>query len=436
MSRAMKDSGIPWIGEIPEAWGVSKIGYLYRSQLGKMLQPARKSNDDTFEPFLCAANIKMGRVESLPFKEMWFSLNDKKSYSVTKGDLLIVEGGDVGSCAIYEQDKVTMIQNSVHRIRANSENCIRYLFYWCNFIKYSGYLDLVCNKATIAHYTKEKLSNTPLLIPAQSEQQAIADYLDRKTQQIDATVEREKQHIEKLKQYRQSLINETGTKGLDPTAPLRDSGIPWIGEIPKSWGLCKMSYLYRTQLGKMLQPVCQSEEETFESFLCAANIKPTGIELTPRKEMWFSPRDKEVYSVVKGDLLIVEGGDVGSCAIYHRNETTFIQNSVHRIRGNKQQNINFLLYWCTFIKTSGYLDLVCNKATIAHYTKEKLGNTPLLVPSLPEQKAIADYLDRKTAQIDAVLTQKETLICKLLEYKKSLIYEAVTGKLLVEHNDE
>ncbi len=192
-------------------------------------------------------------------------------------------------------------------------------------------------------------------------------------------------------------------------AEYRDSGIDWIGDIPKDWRTGKVGWYFQIQLGKMLQPEKKSIEDTLEQYLCAMNIGKGGLRLDIIKEMWFSQQEKETYALRRGDLLVVEGGDVGLSAIYNGfPENCYIQNALHRVQNNNKAITTFLMFWLSFLKQIGYIDLICNRATIAHFTKDKFVNSPMCLPPLDE-----------------------TQIEKLQEYRQSIISEAVTGKVAI-----
>ena len=186
---------------------------------------------------------------------------------------------------------------------------------------------------------------------------------------------------------------------------------------------------YDVTLGKMLQPEKQEETDTLENYLCAANLGNNTLKLNVLKQMWFSQKDKAQYNVKKGDLIVVEGGDVASCDIVRSDVSNlYFQNALHRVRAKKGFSLDFLRYNLIMAKSQGYISLICNKATIAHFTKDKLMTLPMLYIPLPEQQQIADYLDDKCAKIDRLIAIKQEKINKLNDYKKSLIYEYVTGK--------
>ena len=191
-------------------------------------------------------------------------------------------------------------------------------------------------------------------------------------------------------------------------------------------------HFYEVTLGKMLQPTKEDSDDTLEYYLCASNVGGNVLKLDDIKQMWFSKKEKEIYEVKKGDLLVVEGGDVASSAIYDGEiDNIYIQNALHRVRSTKF-SIPFLHYYLMFVKNSGYFDVSCNRATIAHFTKEKFKSLPLVVLPLTEQERIVTYLNYKCSNIDGLIDLKNKKIEQLKEYKKSLIYEYVTGKKEVD----
>ena len=180
----------------------------------------------------------------------------------------------------------------------------------------------------------------------------------------------------------------------------------------------------------MIQSNQEDYSDTLEYYLCAINVTWDGIDISNLKEMWFSNEDKKKYSIKSGDLIVCEGGDVGRASIWDgRVENCYIQNAVHRVREKKNSLNKYLYYWLYFLKHAGYIDLICNKATIMHYTYEKFLNTILVIPHLGEQQEIINYLDEKIEEINSLKKEIEQQIQKLKEYRQSLIFEAVTGKI-------
>ena len=422
----MKPSGIEWIGDIPDDWEVTKISRLYSIQLGKMLQPEKKSSGDTYEPYICAANLSSGTFRLDEVKYMWISEPEKDIYRLKRDDLLVTEGGDVGISSIWKDDiSPCYFQNALHRVVPKKGNSNRFLHYWLIVLKSVGYIDLICNKSTIAHFTKEKFAQSLILsIPLQT-QQRIADYLDEKCGEIDATIAKQKESIEKLKAYKQSLISETVTKGLDKSAPLKPSGIEWIGDIPDDWEVRKLLSIFKEHKDRNKN----LEEQNLLS-LSYGKIKRKDI----NNNDGLLPASFETYN-------IVENGDIVFRLTDLQNDKRSLRTGIVTQRG---------------IITSAYVTIrpkIRLDSRFFHYLYhmydickvfygmgdgvrqgmgfEDLKNIPTLIPPLKTQQKIADYLDSKCSQIDKYITEKQNIIQKLDAYKKSLIFECVTGKFVI-----
>ncbi|RLA53902.1 MAG: restriction endonuclease subunit S [Gammaproteobacteria bacterium] len=240
-----RDSEVDWLGEVPAHWFSTKVKFGYDITLGKMLQKESKSFEDKLRPYLKAVNIQAYGVSLEQVGKMWFSPSDLRSLKLIDGDVLISEGGDVGRSAIWRNELPDCyIQNAINRARPKNNRSSRFLFYWMNMLKGSEYIDILCNKATIAHYTVEKVENSPLFIPGDDEADKIANFLDHETAKIDTLIEKQQQLIKLLKEKRQAVISHAVTKGLNPNAPLRDSGVEWLGEVPEHWGVRRINLLF------------------------------------------------------------------------------------------------------------------------------------------------------------------------------------------------
>ena len=426
----MKDSGVEWIGKIPSHIPMSRLGLHCNIILGKMLCTSQLSKNYSLESYYCAANVHFGKIDDTNLKQMWFSSDEKKKYAVRTGDLLVVEGGaGAGGCAIvHEGTKKVFIQNSIMIVRSYyGDN--RYISYLIESLVRRGYVDFVCNKATIQHFTKDKIENIPYPVFSVKECHTISDFLDDMCSKINSIIDSIRTSIEEYKKWKASVIYEAVTKGLDPHAEMKDSGVAWIGKIPSHINVSRVGLHYEIVLGKMLCSDKFSESCTFESYYCAANVHFGKIDSSNLKKMWFSYEEKEKYLVHKGDALVVEGGaGAGGCAVVEDDvENTYIQNSIMIVR-SKTRNCKYIRYIIENLYNLGYIDFICNKATIPHFTKEKLAKVPLPLFSPEECNAIVDYLDTKCSEIEQLISEKEVLISDLESYKKSLIYEVVTGK--------
>lgn len=276
-----------------------------------------------------------------------------------------------------------------------------------------------------------KLNSVQLPVPPSDVQQKIADYLDRKCSQINAIIDRQQEVIEKLKAYKLSVITEAVTKGLNPHAPMKDSGVEWIGEIPEHWNIHKFCWDYSAMLGKMLDAKRISGEH-LHPYIKNADVQWDNINFENLDEMDFSDEEKERYAICPGDLMLCEGGEIGKCAIVPNDvpEGIYYQKALHRVRKRYSDsgNICFLSKVIYCMAKNDCLITSPEKATIAHLPGDALSQLRIPTPPISEQGQIAEYLNNKCMEIDRLSARKQETVDKLIEYKKSLIYEAVTGK--------
>lgn len=416
----MKPSGIEWIGDIPEDWEVKKVKRLFSYQKGKnaaLLTKEYISLHPGEYPVLSGQTENdgiLGYYESYEF-------------DLDKDSIFVTTVGAKAMSTKLVNAKFSLSQNCALLHKIDEKADVRFLHYalFPMFEWQKSMISLIMQPSL----RFEDLDKATLPYPPLKTQERIADYLDKKCGEIDATISKQKESIEKLKAYKQSLISETVTKGLDKSAPLKPSGIEWIGDIPDDWEVTKISRLYSIQLGKMLQPEKKSSGDTYEPYICAANLSSGTFRLDEVKYMWISEPEKDIYRLKRDDLLVTEGGDVGISSIWKDDiSPCYFQNALHRVVPKKGNSNRFLHYWLIVLKSVGYIDLICNKSTIAHFTKEKFAQSLILSIPLQTQGKIADYLDSKCSQIDKYITEKQNIIQKLDAYKKSLIFECVTGK--------
>lgn len=432
----MKDSGLQWIGNIPEEWTVGRVkdvislltDYTANGSFGDLAKNVQYL-DDGYARLVRLTDLRenLTNANGIFIDEPTFNYLAKSK--LKSGDILVANVGAYSGlfCEMPKVEYPCSLAPNMFLIRTNKRMIQHFLFYVgsSNFV----WEQLVQKAVSSAQpkLNKTDIKTTFLPIPPLDEQKKIADFLDEKCGEIDSIRSDIQKQIDILNDYKKSVITEAVTKGLDPKAKLKDSGIEWIGKIPEGWKTSYIKRLFDITLGKMIN---SEKDAGLENYLCAANIKWTGINVEVHKQMHFSEYEKKQYLLNDGDVLVMEGGMAGTAAIYH-NEfyPCYIQNSVMRCRSKNATNLQtFLYYWLFAIYHLGYIDRICNRATIQHYTKEKLGNTPILFLPLSEQKAIADYLDEKCSEIDATIADKQRQLETLDEYKKSLIFEYVTGK--------
>ena len=422
--REMKDSGIEWIGAIPAAWGVHRIASHF--------QEIKEKN--TANAYSNALQFKMGKIIAKPQKWDEDETNETYSaYTVVHPNTIMINGLNL------EFDFVTQ---RVARVECNGIITSAYIAlsprndinaeYICYLLKSydacRAFHSMGRGLRKILSYSE--LKNKPIVVPPLAKQEHIAAFLDAECAEIDAVLEKTRASIEEYKKLKQAVITQAVTKGVRGDRPMKDSGIEWIGEIPAGVPISRVGLHFDIVLGKMLCSAPVDDNYTLESYYCAADVHFEGLSNGEKKKMWFSPDEKEQYCVKSGDLLVVEGGaGAGGCAIAASTDVPiYIQNSIMIVRSKGISNIRYLRYLLECLVKKVYIDVVCNKAPIPHFTKDKLANVPFIVFSQSEQEEIAEYLNEKCAGIDALIAKKQQYLTEIETYKKSLIYEYVTGK--------
>lgn len=412
--REMKNSGIEWIGKIPKEWGIVKFKYLHNGlNTGEAIDKEYWESDAGLNAFYTAGltPIRTGYSNFPTWKE------------TGENDLLLARNGTP-----YVYLPVSKAYYTDHIIRAAMSSLVNR-----RFIRYclqQSIASIAVDSVSIPTWSATLWNNQILTWPSVIEQERIAAFLDAECAEIDAVLEKTRASIEEYKKLKQAVITQAVTKGIRGDRPMKDSGIEWIGDIPAGVPISRVGLHFDIVLGKMLCSAPVDDNYTLESYYCAADVHFEGLSNGEKKKMWFSPDEKEQYCVKNGDLLVVEGGaGAGGCAIAVSTDVPiYIQNSIMIVRSKGISNIRYLRYLLECLVKKGYIDVVCNKATIPHFTKDKLANVPFIVFSQNEQEEIAEYLNEKCAGIDALIAKKQQYLTEIENYKKSLIYEYVTGK--------
>ena len=425
-----KPSGIPWIGDIPKGWEVGKIGALY-------VHRNEKVSDKDYPPL--SVTMK-GVVPQLATAAKSDDGDNRKL--VCKGDFAINSRSDRrGSCGISEYNGSVSLINTILTPRGEM-NPVYYnwLFHTEAFAdEFYKWGHGIVDDLWTTRWTEMKRMS--IVAPPLAEQKAIADYLDKKCAAIDAAVAEAKKGIEEYKAWKKSLIFEmvTGKNRVDDlaaknakVAKTKPSGIPWIGEIPEGWKVMKLR-----RLGTFANGISKGGEFFGKGnpFVCYSDVyKNEALPTTVKGLLLSTPEEQERYSVKTGDVFftrtsetIDEIGFAATC-LKSITQATFAGFLI-RFRPSGHEILPcFSKYYFRNKLVSEYFAKELVMVTRASLGQELLKSLPVLLPPLPEQQAIADYLDEKCAAIDAMVAEKEALIADFEAYKTSLIYETVTGK--------
>lgn len=429
-----KPSGVDWLGEVPEKWITVETKFAYSIQLGKMLQPESASDNDVETSYLKAQHVQWEKVRISDLPTMWASAGDLVKYSVADGDLLVCEGGDVGrSGIVFDPPEGAIIQNALHRVREKKGNNTRFLMYLTEVAASQGWFEILCNKSTIAHFTGEKFGAMKIVLPASSEQCSIANFIDKETGRLDTLVEKKRQMIELLKEKRTALISHAVTKGLDQKVKMKDSGIEWLGDVPAHWEVMTLKRIVSV-------PITDGPHETPEilddgvPFVSAEAVRNNKIDFS--KIRGFISRQDHLryalkYRPQRDDIYIIKSGaTTGNLAIVDTDKEFNIWSPLAAIRANKKVAYpKYVLYALNSTEFQTSVQLFWSYGTQQNIGMNVIENLVMPVPSISEQRAIANFLDRETSKIDRMIEKVEAAIEKLIEYRAALITAAVTGKI-------
>ena len=430
--EAYKNSGIEWIGQIPEGWSVIPMKHYFYMK-GRIGWQGLKADEFTEDgPYLVTGtdfvNGKVCWERCYHISEERF--NEAPEIHVEKGDLLITKDGTVGKLALIDEKPEKVSLNSHLLILKKKKNNVdNHFVYWAlQSINFKDYTGLASSGSTMASLSQEKIGEYPLLFPSPSEQQAIASYLDYKVGQIDASISAINTQIDDLKSYRQSIISEAVTKGLNPDVPMKDSGVEWIGEIPESWDCTKLGWIYMN-MGSGTTPDTNNlnyYSEDGVNWLQTGDLNDSEVIMTSKHVTELAIKERGMKLYPAGSIVIaMYGATIGKVGLLKIETTT---NQACCVLPNVDNMYNrYVFYTVQSSKTALLAKSAGGGQPNISQTIIKEHKIP--IPSLDEQFVIADYLDSKTSKIDTAIKSLEAQRDDLNALKQSIISEAVTGKI-------
>lgn len=420
--REMKDSGIEWIGQIPKHWEVHPVyAYFeegktknYRMQeqnllslsYGRIIRKDINTNGGLLPASFNTYNVvEAGDIIIRPTDLQ----NDKRSLRTG----LVKEQGIITSAYIDLRPKDNVNSKYYHYL-LHSYDVIKVFYNMGNGVRQG--------------LNFSEFAKLLLLEPTTVEQQQIADYLDTQCSEIDATAEDIQKEISLLEDYKKSVITEAVTKGLNPDAEMKDSGIEWIGEIPKGWKIIRLKYITNS-IGDGLHGTPNYDDLGTIFFINGNNLGNRKISITEKTNRLTEKEYKKcgVLKLDKRTLLMSLNGTYGTLSMYD-NEPIMLSKSVGYINVCNKETKEYLYYFLQSPLAQSQMKISLAGTTIANLSLATVRNLKICLPSICEQQQIADFLDTKCSEIDAIIADKKRQLDILADYKKSLIYEYVTGK--------
>lgn len=413
LSRRMKDSGIEWIGEIPEDWEVINNKYLLDFIKGK--NPSEITTDKVGLPYIGASDLDIdGDIHE------YSNYCDEDLPKATREDTLILwDGARAGLIGIGHEG---YISSTIVKVIPRVDYISKKFWYW--YLKgFQPVMNDWVGGTTIPHMNRKFINEIYFLDFPTERQQKIASFLDKKVAEIDHILEKTSESIEEYKKYKQSIITEAVTKGLNPDVKMKDSGIEWIGEMPEHWDTIKLKYIF-----KIVKEI--AGKEGFDIL----SVTQSGLKIKD-----ISSNEGQIAADYSKYQLVNEGDYVMNhmdlltgwidCSMY--SGVTSPDYRVFRpivVSKLSPEYYRYLFQMCYSNKIFYGLGQGVSNLGRWRLQTEKFTNFILPSPPLKEQQEIADYIFMKITQINNLISQKNKLIENLEAYKKSLIYECVTGK--------
>ena len=428
--RKMRDSGIPWIGEVPEGWKVVPLKYLLSNEANSLkVGPfgSQLSGSDFTDDGYWVYNQRSVLDKNFDSNDTFISeskFNSMNSFKVEENDILITTRGTIGKiCRIPQNYHKGIIHPCIIKFRIN-ESLLMYsllekIFNESDLVKKQ--FEINSNATTIDVIYGSTLRNILIPVPPVQIQHSIADFLDSKCSEIDALIENLRARMESVKEYKKAVITEAVTKGLDKDAKMKDSGVEWIGEIPEGWKVVRFKHIASIK-SNLVQP---------DKYMKYPQIAPDNIEKDTGRLL--SHQTVEESGVISGNHLFYRGQILYSKIRPNLNKLTvapfdgLCSADMYPIESKLPTLFMVYSMLSTYFVSQVSL-IIQDRVKMPKINQEELGEIKVAVPSQQEMLTIADYLDSKCSEIDALLQNYEYQIATLEEYKKSLIYEYVTGK--------
>lgn len=429
----MKESGIDWIGQIPEEWEVIKVKF-FTYMKGRIGWQGLKADEFIDEgPYLVTGtDFKNGRVNW----DTAYHISQKRyeqapEIQLKQGDLLVTKDGTVGKLALIDELPDSASLNShllVLRPLFNRYDN-HFLYYVLSSLEFKNYFQKVSIGSTMDSLSQEKMGEFIFALPNINEQNSISRYLDKKTAQLDKAKALLEEQIQKLKDYRASLIYETVTKGLDKNIPMKDSGIDWIGKVPQGWGVSKLKNLLKIKDGTHDTPsyvdsgiplITTKNINSFSNYIdfsTAKNISYKDYILINRRS-----------DVEYGDILMPMIGTVGGAVQVTTKNSFSIKNVALFKAGFDLIMSKYLYYQLNSDIVNNQLEFLMSGGVQSFVSISILEQLQIINPSEKDKKKIVRFLDEKTQKIDKLIQIKNQQIENINKQRQTLIYDYVTGK--------
>lgn len=429
----MKDSGIEWIGEIPEGWEVRKIKSNFAIYAGATPKSEKTEYWDGGIPWITPADFKTTDKYASYGRKSLTSLGYDSCGTtlVPAGSIIFSKRAPVGSVVIAKNALCTN-QGCLSCIPNEAVNST--YFYYCMSI-FTEQFELVSAGTTFKEIAASTFASFLLPCPPLSQQNEIVNFLDKEISHVDSMLFHIRSSIEEYKKLKQAIITQAVTKGVRGEREMKDSGVKWIGEIPKEWRKTQLRHCATIKSGITLGKSYSKDTVLIERpYLRVANVQGGYVDLNDLATIQVTPDEDLKYRLHSGDVLMTEGGDrdkLGRGCVWHGEiEPCLHQNHVFAVQTNETILLpEFLEYLTASDVGRSYFDVTAIKTTnLACTSSSKVLAFTIPLPPIEEQIEIVSFIKERSLKLNKLIMKKGLLVQELESYKKSLIYEVVTGK--------
>ena len=423
----MKDSGIPWIGEIGQGFDIYRLKYLLSEPLAYGANEAGIPFEETLPRYIRITDISMdGKLKD--DGKLSLSIDAAKDYLLKENDILLARSGaSVGKAFVFKESYgESAFAGYLIRARLKEDFNAQYLFYYTQSALYEEWKKQTFVQSTIQNIGADKYNQLPVVLPCKKVQDEIVFALDTECARIDAVMEQTRASIEEYKKLKQSVITQAVTKGIRPNRPMKDSGIDWIGQIPAEWEVYRIANLYdeRNESGQVDLPILSVSINTGISDHEVADEEQTRV--------FVRSEDKTKYKrVYPGDLaynmMRAWQGAFGAVRVDGMVSPAYVVAKPKQGIKLDSRFMEALLRTPAAIEEMHRYSRGITDFRLRLYWPE-FKNIRVCIPSETEQNEIADFIDEKSIEFDALIAKKEHFLSEMESYKKSLFFEYVTGK--------
>lgn len=422
MARKMKDSGIEWIGEIPEGWRTCLYKYCCSVQPGYPFNSAKFSNSSTDGfPLIRIRDITSGEIQT------YYTGEYPPNYIVTAGDLLVGMDGDFN--VRWWNNDAALLNQRCCRVTEKDSVLRRFLYYVLPFTL--QHINTLTYATTVKHLANGDILNSFIAFPSLPAQQNIVHYLDTVCSEIDAMLSKTRSSIEEHKKLKQAVITQAVTKGVRGEREMKDSGVEWAGLVPHHWGVAKIGSIGQTSSGAT--PLRSKEASFFDDatirWVRTLDLNDGLVYDSSEKITELALASSACSIMPKGTVCVAMyggAGTIGKCGLLMSDCAT--NQAVCSIVCNREIVSPIFLLMQLLALKSYWMKYAVGTRKDPNISQDIVARMKILIPPLDEQKEITDHLDAKCAEINKLIAKKEQLVKELESYKKSLIYEVVTGK--------